>query len=223
MAYKGGVPVNSGFYPRNDFPIAEAKDIYVSDDQRLDAVLAALAAKTEEANNADTVDGMHAEDFAKADDFVAAQGEISELQTLVGDIKVSEQIAEAIANQDLFSGDYNDLENKPNITDNKSNDLEIADEAGNVIFKVNKDGIHTTALTLNGEDIQATIDTYVLTIDYEKLLAFNTAEIVIGSSSGGDGPSGGDNGNEPGDEPGNENAGTSAMLGVAILGQMVLG
>lgn len=39
MAYKGGVPVNSGFYPRNDFPIVEAKDIYVSDEQRLDAVL----------------------------------------------------------------------------------------------------------------------------------------------------------------------------------------
>lgn len=39
MAYKGGVPVNSGFYPRNDFPIAEAKDIYVSDEQRLDKII----------------------------------------------------------------------------------------------------------------------------------------------------------------------------------------
>jgi hypothetical protein len=45
MAYKGGVPVNSGFYPRNDFPIANAKDIYVSDEQRLDANLQSTAAE----------------------------------------------------------------------------------------------------------------------------------------------------------------------------------
>lgn len=38
MAYKGGVPVNSGFYPRNDFPIVDAKDIYVLDTLRLDAL-----------------------------------------------------------------------------------------------------------------------------------------------------------------------------------------
>ena len=42
MAYKGGVPVNSGFYPRNDFPIVEAKDIYVSDEQRLDDAIEEL-------------------------------------------------------------------------------------------------------------------------------------------------------------------------------------
>lgn len=42
MAFKGGVPVNSGFYPRNDFPIVEAKDIYVSDAQRLDAALESM-------------------------------------------------------------------------------------------------------------------------------------------------------------------------------------
>lgn len=46
------------------------------------------------------------------------------------------------------------------------------------------------------------IDTYILAIDYEKLLAFDTTEIVIGE---------------------NANAGTSATLGFAILGQMILG
>lgn len=96
MAYKGGVPVNSGFYPRNDFPIAEAKDIYVSDEQRLDTVLQDLASKTSEAGNADTVDGMHAEDFASATGLTDAKMEIDTLQNLVGDKKVSVQISEAI-------------------------------------------------------------------------------------------------------------------------------
>ena len=39
MSYTGGVPVNSGFYPRNDFPIVNAEDVYVSDDQRLNEAL----------------------------------------------------------------------------------------------------------------------------------------------------------------------------------------
>ena len=43
MAYKGNVPVNSGLYPRSDFPIVDAKDIYFSDDQRLDAALIDMA------------------------------------------------------------------------------------------------------------------------------------------------------------------------------------
>lgn len=46
------------------------------------------------------------------------------------------------------------------------------------------------------------IETYVLTIDYNQLLAFDTTEIVF-------------------DE--NTNSSTSAVLGKAILGQMVLG
>lgn len=97
MAYKGGVPVNSGFYPRNNFPIAEAKDIYVSEEQRLDEVLRDLALKAGDANNADTVDGLHASDFASAEDFAEAQNEIDELKTLVGDVSVSAQINDAVS------------------------------------------------------------------------------------------------------------------------------
>lgn len=169
MSYTGGVPVNAGFYPRSSFPIAEAKDIYVSDEQRLDVTIA-------------------------------------ELQ------------------RNSFSGDYQDLKNKANITEDNSKNVTIADGSGNVVFVVDKDGVHTTALTLNGDDVQTSINevntkvaalnnvagTYILTIDYEKLLAFDTAEIVIADNSG----SGGTD---------DENAGTSAVLGVAVLGQMVLG
>lgn len=132
-------------------------------------------------------------------DFEGLKSQVNTVSDLVGDKKVSVQISEAIANQDHFSGDYNDLENRPNITENNSKDVVITDEDGNIIFKVDEAGVHTTALTLNGEDVQTTFDTYILTIDYEKLLAFDIAEIVIGGAN------------------------TSAVLGKAILGQMVLG
>ena len=49
--------------------------------------------------NADTIDGKHAIDFATATDMGAAQNSISDLQTKVGDISVSEQISNAIADK----------------------------------------------------------------------------------------------------------------------------
>ena len=60
-------------------------------------------------------------------------------------------ITNAINNIPRFSGDYNDLTNAPNITEDDSGNMVIADESGNVIFKADADGIHTTAVSLNGE------------------------------------------------------------------------
>lgn len=69
------------------------------------------------------------------------------------------------------------------------NDLPFANES--VI-------VDSTRVT-HGEDIlSAILDTYLLNIDYETLLAFDTSEIVIGAVS------------------------TTSVLGQAILGQMVL-
>ena len=60
-------------------------------------------------------------------------------------------VAEAIDNIPRFSEDYNDLTNAPNITEDNSDNLIVTDDDGNIIFKVDADGIHTTALSLNGE------------------------------------------------------------------------
>ena len=84
--------------------------------------------------------------------------EISSLSNLVGNTSVASQISTAIANQDLFSGDYNDLVNAPNISEDNSDNVVIADEAGNIIFKADADGIHSTSLTLNGEDIKVLLE-----------------------------------------------------------------
>ena len=60
-------------------------------------------------------------------------------------------ITNAINNIPKFSGSYNDLTDAPNISEDDSGNMVIADESGNIIFKADADGIHTTAVSLNGE------------------------------------------------------------------------
>lgn len=60
-------------------------------------------------------------------------------------------IKKAIDNIPKFSGDYNDLTNAPDISEDDSGNMMITDESGNIIFKADADGIHTTAVSLNGE------------------------------------------------------------------------
>ena len=65
--------------------------------------------------------------------------------------ELNTRLTKAINNIPKFSGDYNDLTNAPNITEDESGNMVIADESGNIIFKADTDGIHTTAVSLNGE------------------------------------------------------------------------
>ena len=60
-------------------------------------------------------------------------------------------ITNAINNIPRFSGSYNDLTDAPNISEDESGNMVIADESGNIIFKADADGLHTTAVSLNGE------------------------------------------------------------------------
>lgn len=68
-------------------------------------------------------------------------------------------LSNEIANKSSFSGDYNDLINAPNIAEDENGDLIIVDENGNVIFKVDTDGVHTTDITSNGKKVAT--ETYV--------------------------------------------------------------
>lgn len=61
------------------------------------------------------------------------------------------RLTKAINNIPKFSGNYNDLTDAPNITEDESGSMVITDESGNVIFKADADGVHTTAVSLNGE------------------------------------------------------------------------
>lgn len=125
---------------------------------------------------------------------------IDALEILVGDKKVSDQISEAIDGVVFPVSSVNGKTGSVQLTASDVGALSSEDEI------LSERVVHGSEKT----QISNIIDTYILTIDYEKLLAFNTAEIVIDSNS-----SGGDIDNEDAD--------TSAVLGKAVLGQMVLG
>ena len=138
----------------------------------------------------------------------------------------------------------------PNINDNESGEFAIADEAGNVIMKVDSDGLSTTnintkTLKLDGEDLGELKGTVTdntsrisslesrLFVGTEKEFeaAYAAGKIAIGAIvilideeiSGGDNPGGDEpGGDEPGgDEPGGDN--TEGDPTSSKLGTGVLG
>ena len=80
-------------------------------------------------------------------------------------------IANAINNIPRFSGDYNDLTNAPNIAEDDSGNMVISDESGNVIFKVDADGTHSTSMSLNGYPVatQLYVDNAIDAIGTQKI------------------------------------------------------
>lgn len=64
---------------------------------------------------------------------------------------LNNRLTKSINNIPKFSGNYNDLTDAPNIIEDESGNMIITDESGNIIFKADADGIHTTAVSLNGE------------------------------------------------------------------------
>lgn len=81
--------------------------------------------------------------------------EINTINDKVGTSSVSEQIDKAISSQYHFNGDYNSLTNAPSITENEESEFIIADEFGNIIFKVNAEGTYVTKLIINGQVIDS--------------------------------------------------------------------
>lgn len=80
-----------------------------------------------------------------------------------------------------FDGDYNSLNNKPEIVDDGSDSFYIADTQGNIIFKVDSNGIHSVNLTLNGKTINQVIQESTPSGDYNDLE--NKPEIIEDGSA----------------------------------------
>jgi hypothetical protein len=76
---------------------------------------------------------------------------------------IKDEIAR-VANE-AFSGDYNDLTNKPNIKDDESGEYVITDNDGNIIFKVDNNGAHTIEINLDGIKVKETLETLSEDID----------------------------------------------------------
>ena len=106
----------------------------------------------------------------------------NELSTTSTNPVQNKAIANAIKNIPRFSGDYNDLINAPNIVEDDSGNMVIADESGNIIFKADSDGMHTTALSLNGEPAatESYVDNAIGAIDFPQtdLTGYATEEFV---------------------------------------------
>lgn len=80
-----------------------------------------------------------------------------------------------------FDGDYNSLNNKPEIIDDGSDSFYIADTKGNIIFRVDSNGIHSVNLTLNGKTINQVIQESTPSGDYNDLE--NKPEIIEDGSA----------------------------------------
>ena len=77
-----------------------------------------------------------------------------------------------------FSGNYNDLTNKPDIIEDGSDNLVIADPDGNVIFKVDSEGVHTTALEVDGIDVGAALQNVADNAELDAHLTNTTVHIT---------------------------------------------
>ena len=85
--------------------------------------------------------------------------ELGKVKELVGTTSVEDQIEEALDNFETFSGDYNDLINAPDIAEDGSGDMAVADKDGNVAFKVDSEGrTHVTSLAIGGENLESILE-----------------------------------------------------------------
>ena len=78
-----------------------------------------------------------------------------------------------------FSGDYNDLKNAPDIKEDESGEIVYADENGNIIARIDENGLETTTITansviVNGIDIESELN------KINDMISFNdNGELVI--------------------------------------------
>ena len=120
-------------------------------------------------NNSDAIEALETIATSKAaqSDLDVTNANVAALQGLVGDTAVDKQIEAHEKNTLHFSGDYSDLTNAPNIEENDDGDMVVTDDNGNIIFKVDASGAHSTSLTLNGKDVVEMINEHQSVVDSE--------------------------------------------------------
>lgn len=109
---------------------------------------------TELGDAIDTLDNGFSDDVStlekKVDDHIADD-----------DVHITSAERTVWNNKSEFSGDYNDLNNKPIEEDNTGNFV-IADDKGNKAFEISSEGITNTAkLTVGGKDIETIIEEHI--------------------------------------------------------------
>ena len=74
------------------------------------------------------------------------------------DIHVSLEDKQSWDNKSNFSGNYNDLNDRPSIDESEPDKLLIVDSNGNILVKFDSDGMDVAAIKINGKNILDLID-----------------------------------------------------------------
>lgn len=69
-----------------------------------------------------------------------------------------------------FSGNYNDLQDKPEIFEDKSGKLQFTDSNGNIIVQIDREGIKSVNFYIKGTELSELIKQSQFNIDYNNLL-----------------------------------------------------
>ena len=134
----------------------EGKGLSTNDFTDADKAKLALIATDSETLSIDSQLSLTSENPVKnkviAEKFDSIEGMIDDVEALV-------------ESKPHFSGNYTDLTNAPEIVENNTTEVAFADASGNIIAKVDKDGIHTTDLVLNGENLETKLSNEFKLID----------------------------------------------------------
>lgn len=145
-------------YATEQFVKDEVAGLVNSAPEALDT-LGELAAAMEEKGDAIEALELIAGSKAAQTDLDETNRQLGEVKELVGTTSVEDQIEEALDNFETFSGDYEDLINAPDIAEDNSGDMAVADKDGNVAFKVDSEGrTHVTSLAVGGENLESILE-----------------------------------------------------------------
>lgn len=145
-------------YATEQFVKDEVAGLVNSAPEALNTIGELAAAMEEKGDAIEALEKIAGSKAAQAD-LDKTNQEVAGVKELVGETSVKEQIEEALDNFETFSGDYEDLVNAPDISEDGSGDMAVADKDGNVAFKVDSEGrTHVTSLAVGGENLESILE-----------------------------------------------------------------
>jgi len=188
-----GVNIQSAFDSKVDKVDGKGlstEDYTTADKAKLAGLDAALANKSDVGHTHDIDDAL-SDTSTNPDQNKVVKAETQNIRDIVSghtdntDIHITTTERTKWNNKSEFSGDYNDLTNAPNIREDESSNLVIADPSGNIIFRSNSDGFETTKLTtgtlvVNGADFGAIVSGHEELINGHSTLISNKVDKVTG-------------------------------------------
>ena len=148
-------------YATEQFVKDEVADLVNSAPEALDTLGELATAMKEKGDAIEALEKIAGSKAAQTD-LDETNQQLGAIKELVGTTSVESQIEEALDNFETFSGNYEDLVNAPDIAEDGSGDMAVADKDGNVAFKVDSEGrTHVTSLAVGGENLESVLENKV--------------------------------------------------------------